>query len=63
MPAFVQEHGLHGPSEHGARRKTASMRAALGQGLDSGVATLDIIAMDWEEQVEKMDTAVMLLTF
>jgi len=32
-----------------------------GQGQDSRVATLDVIAVDWEEPVEKMDAVVMLL--
>ena len=61
MPAFVWEHGLRGPSERRVRSGMASMHAALGQGLDGGVAALDIIVVDWEELVEKMDTVVVLL--
>ena len=33
----------------------------LGQGLDSRVVVLDVIAVDWEEPVEKLDVVVMLL--
>ena len=63
LPAFVWEHGLHGPGECRARSGMASLHVVLGQGLDSGVAALDVIVVDWEEPVEKMDTAVMLLMF
>ena len=57
LPAFVWEHGLRGPSERRVRSGMASMHAALGQGLDGGVAALDIIVVDWEELVRVLGLA------